>query len=301
MAKKRTKLPKSLIHEFVDAAHYDAEIPKLKKMLGEHPALLTANRGGGDPENAMGAALHMRARKVIDFLVSQGAEVDAFVASGLGRKKELKEMLVAQPELAKAGNKHSHGISIMNFAADSSICNLLIEHGHPVDIVLAARHGLTNRVKQYIADDADAVFESDERQQTALHHAALCAHDQIAKLLIESGADVDALDFRNATALTNACQFGRHKVAKWILEYDINMSNRSFSDQWTYLRLCCNWKSRSSQLTPEKYEAAVQKIIRMLIKEGIDCDAKCSKGKTALDFCEEKGLTERAALIRKLC
>ena len=300
MAKLKTKLPKSLIHEFVDAAHYDAEIPKLDAMLKKHPALLTANRGGGDPENAMGAALHMRATKVIDFLVSKGAGVDAFVACALGRKKELKAMLAENPKLATAKNKHSHGIPIAEFAADPTISELLIQNGHPVDIVLAARYGLTKRVKQYLADDPDSVYETDERQQTALHHSVLRAHDNISKVLIAADADVDALDFRNATPLTNACQYGRHKVAKWILEYDINMNNKSYSDKWSYLHLCCNWKARSTHMTADEYEQAIHKIIRMLIKEGIDCDLKCQKGKTALDFCREKDMPGRAALIQKL-
>ena len=300
MAKSKSKLPKSLIHEFVDAAHYDAEVPKLDAMLKKHPALLTANRGGSDPENAMGAALHMRATKVIDFLVSKGAEVDAFVACALGQKKKVKAMLADNPKLATASNKHSHGIPIIGFAANPAICELLIDHGHPVDIVAAARYGLVKRVKQFLADDPDSVYETDERQQTALHHSILCAHDSISKLLIDADADVDATDFRNATPLTNACQYGRHKVAKWILEYDINMNNKAYSDEWSYLHLCCYWKSRSSRLTPAEYEAAIHKIIRMLIKEGIDCDLKCKKGKTALDYCNEKDLPERAALIQKL-
>lgn len=300
MAKSKTKLPKSLIHEFVDAAHYDREIPKLKAMLKKHPALLTANRGGGDPENAMGAALHMRATKVIDFLVSQGAEVDAFVACGLGLKRELKKMLADNPHLATASNKHSHGIPIITFAATPSICELLIEHGHPVDIFVAARQGLVKRVKNYLADDPDSVYETDQRQQTALHHSTLHGHDSISKLLIDAGADVEAVDSQNATPLTNACQRGRHNVAKWILEYDINMNYRSYSDEWSYLHLCCNWKARSSLMTADEYEKAIQKIIRMLIKEGIDCDLKCKIGKTALDYCKEKDLPERAALIEKL-
>lgn len=300
MAKSKSKLPKSLIHEFVDAAHYDRELPKLKAMLKKYPALLTANRGGGDPENAMGAALHMRATKVINFLVSKGAEVDAFVASCLGRKKELETMLADDPKLATANNKHSHGIPIIAFAANPSICELLIEHGHPVDIFVAARKGLVKRVKNYLADNPESVYETDGQQQTALHYSALHGHDNVSKILIDADTDVESLDSANATPLTNACQRGRHKVAKWILEYDINMDHKSYSDQWSYLHLCCNWKARSSLMTAEEYEQAVHKIIRMLIKEGIDCNLKCRNGKTALDYCEEKDMPERTALIEKL-
>ena len=41
----------------------------------------------------------------------------------------------------------------------------------------------------------------DERKQTALHYAAWHGHVDVAKVLIQNGADVNAVDKNKSTAL----------------------------------------------------------------------------------------------------
>ena len=55
---KSKKIPRKIIHQFVDLAHDETKIPELIAMLEAYPALLNTPRLGKDKETAMGAAIH---------------------------------------------------------------------------------------------------------------------------------------------------------------------------------------------------------------------------------------------------
>src|SRR5262245_8297067 len=77
-------LAADLVKEFVVAAHGNLE--KTKAMLAAEPGLVNAtwDWGGGDFEQAIGGAGHMGRKDIADFLISQGARMDIFVAAMLG-------------------------------------------------------------------------------------------------------------------------------------------------------------------------------------------------------------------------
>ena len=58
----------------------------------------------------------------------------------------------------------------------------------------AVRAGLIDRVGQALASDPSLVHARDADGATALHHAAFQGHTHLARLLIASGADVNARD-----------------------------------------------------------------------------------------------------------
>jgi len=107
-------LAPDLVRTFVGAAHGDLE--KTRAMLAETPGLLNAtwDWGGGDFETAIGGAGHMGRKDIAEFLLSQGARMDIFVAAMLGRLDILKTTLAAYPGLAQS--KGPHGITLMAHA-----------------------------------------------------------------------------------------------------------------------------------------------------------------------------------------
>lgn len=107
-------LPVLLVKEFVGAAHGDLE--KTKSMLTETPSLLNATYdwSNGDFEKAIGGAGHMGRADIAEFLISQGAQFDLFVAAMLGRIEIVKAYLTAYPDLVHS--KGPHGISLMKHA-----------------------------------------------------------------------------------------------------------------------------------------------------------------------------------------
>jgi len=107
-------LAAELVKEFVIAAHGNLE--KTKAMLAAEPGLVNAtwDWGGGDFEQAIGGAGHMGRKDIADFLISQGARMDIFVAAMLGDLDLVKAYLQAQPHQATA--RGPHGIPLLAHA-----------------------------------------------------------------------------------------------------------------------------------------------------------------------------------------
>jgi len=107
-------LAPSLVETFVRKAH--ADLQATRTLLAETPGLLNAtwDWGGGDFETGLGGAGHMGHREIAEFLISQGARMDVFVAAMLGRLDIVQAMLAAYPGLLHA--KGPHGITLMAHA-----------------------------------------------------------------------------------------------------------------------------------------------------------------------------------------
>ena len=112
--KRPDPLAGTMVNEFVRKAH--ADLAGTKALLAEQPGLLNAtwDWGGGDFETGLGGAGHMGNREIAEFLIGQGARLDIFVASMLGRLDIVKALLTAWPGLLQS--KGPHGISLLRHA-----------------------------------------------------------------------------------------------------------------------------------------------------------------------------------------
>ena len=112
--KRPDPLASTMVSEFVRKAH--ADLAGTKALLAEQPGLLNAtwDWGGGDFETGLGGAGHMGNREIAEFLIGQGARLDIFVASMLGRLDIVKALLTAWPGLLQS--KGPHGISLLRHA-----------------------------------------------------------------------------------------------------------------------------------------------------------------------------------------
>ncbi len=107
-------LAPELVKEFVGAAHGNLE--KTKTMLAETPNLLNAawDWGDGDFETGIGGAGHMGNVEIANFLLEQGARVDVFVLTMLGKTDIVKGMIEAFPALLRSPGPH--GLSLLHHA-----------------------------------------------------------------------------------------------------------------------------------------------------------------------------------------
>jgi hypothetical protein len=112
--KRPDPLKPAMVEEFVRKAH--ADLAGTKALLAEQPSLLNAtwDWGGGDFETGLGGAGHMGNREIAEFLIGQGARLDIFVATMLGRLDIVKAMLTAWPSLINS--KGPHGIPLLRHA-----------------------------------------------------------------------------------------------------------------------------------------------------------------------------------------
>src|SRR5205823_14459101 len=85
----------------------------------------------------------------------------------------------------------------------------------------AARSGNAADVKQIVAADPSALQARDADGATLLHHAAWKGHPEVAALLIELGAEVDAQSSNShwgGTPLHAAAHGNQRKVAELLLQ-----------------------------------------------------------------------------------
>ncbi len=107
-------LEQKLVKEFVSAGHRDIKL--VKEMLEQHPNLLSSRYdwGNGDFEEAIEGAGHVGHKEMAEFLIEQGARVNLFVLTMLGKTSLVKPILTAYPQLIFAGG--AHGFTLLHHA-----------------------------------------------------------------------------------------------------------------------------------------------------------------------------------------
>ncbi|RDY60887.1 ankyrin repeat domain-containing protein [Flagellimonas nanhaiensis] len=121
-----------LVKEFVLAGHFNLD--KVKNMLNDYPNLIYSSYdwGNGDFEEAIEGAGHKGNKEVANYLIEQGARVNLFVLTMLGKTNLVKPMLEAYPNLIFS--KGPHGLTLLHHAEvggeqSKELYNYLMEKG----------------------------------------------------------------------------------------------------------------------------------------------------------------------------
>lgn len=121
-----------MIEEFVKAGHND--LKKVKAMLKKEPNLIYARHdwGNGDFEEAIEGAGHVGDKEIANYLIEQGARVNLFVLTMLGKKDIVIPALEEYPNLIQA--KGPHGFTLLHHAKvggkdSEDVYNFLKEKG----------------------------------------------------------------------------------------------------------------------------------------------------------------------------
>ncbi|PYT12945.1 MAG: hypothetical protein DMG59_21905 [Acidobacteria bacterium] len=157
-------LPQAFINQFVTVAHFDPE--KVKQMYKLCPSLL-ATRATWD-ELAIEAAAHMGLVPLAEYLADLGSPVSTCTAAVLGLTRMVADLVHADCDRLR--ERGAHDIPLLAYTAFGKervdVAEFLLRSGAGVDIRAFG--------------------------QTTLHLAAGKGHLELARILLEHGADVNA-------------------------------------------------------------------------------------------------------------
>jgi len=185
--------------EFMDAAT-QGDAAKVKEMLQADPSLAQSK-----DENGLSVVLkatYYGKRDVVEALLASGVELSVFEAAATGQTERIRSLIQQDPELVNC------------YAPDGfAPLSLAVFFGHP------------ETVNALLAAGAEVNAPSRETMKlTPLASAMATAQNEIARTLIEHGANVNAKAESELTPLHTAAARGNIEAATLLLEHgaDIN-------------------------------------------------------------------------------
>jgi ankyrin repeat protein len=221
-------------------------------------------------------------------LAAQTAADDLLDAVKRGRADQVKAMLDARPELVTA--KTAGGVSAILLGVyyrHAEIAEVFVAHGAKLTMAEACSLGKAAQVAAFLkADPASASGRSaDGYPVTGM--AVFFGHPEIARMLIEAGADVNeaATNATKVAIIHSAAAAGNLEIVRLLIEKGARVN-----------------VAQEGGFTP-LHEAAAQgnrTMAELLIQAGADLAAKTTDGQTAADIADARNHAEMAQWLRSL-
>lgn len=187
-------------------------------------------------------------RKIVTLLLDAGAFYDIHTAIYLNDIDRVRALLKSDPMLVK-DTRGAQELPLRRAAAQGhvEICRLLLEYkadpndfdgggfpvlvsamGHPVVVKLLLQSGATPDVKVTFRGIKSGFWIIGDNT-TFLHFAAGCGDIESAKMLLEKGLQINAVDDEGQTPLHMASTFGQGEMVRFLLDRgaDIHAKTKS--------------------------------------------------------------------------
>jgi hypothetical protein len=206
---------------------------RVTALFAAHPLLVRA-LNALDPsameETPQGAAAHLFCREILLFMLSQGVQLDLFMASAIGDADAVERFLQNESALANAGG--AHGIHVLNHAVTPTVAQLLLDRGADPNRVVyepwgwtpvheAASRGKRDLVELFV--DAGGNLDGSSKGITPLHAAARMGHRDVVEWLVERGAPWSVCGpvgpWPGQTPLTLAEENGHVSIAHYLRQH----------------------------------------------------------------------------------
>lgn len=220
-------------------------------------------------------------RETLELLLANGPEVNAEDEDGwtvlrtavASRNYFLVEFLLENG--ADINLRNREGISPLMSAVvdgDDVMEHVLREKGASdsiTDLLGACILGSSQTVKQFLDQGADSNARTQTLEATYLHYAAQAGNCDVAALLIEFGAMLDATDKYGDTAIIKAAQRGKSGMITLLLQKGaiVNIQNK-----------------RGLTALMEAARSPNYVAVNTLVRSGADASIRDASGMTALDW-----------------
>ena len=305
----------------VIAAAVEGDAAALGRLLAEHPAKLAVT--GGEWDRPL---LHLAAAgghlDCVELLLARGFDVAArdrldhatalHWAAQDGHLDVVKRLVEAGADIDGEGDDHALGV--LGWATcfrdvREEVAAFLLSRGARLHIFSAIALDRGGDVRAMVAAEPGLLqkrMSRNEHGRLPLHHAVVCNRPAMVELLLELGADVNAVDLAGTAPIAyahlpsvvqilldaggqldmiGALTLGRFDLAEAMLAEDPARLGPDGRDT-VALHLAVDRRN--------------EQAVRWLIEQGVDVDAKrvlydCNH--TALHTCAERGLVEIAVLL----
>ncbi len=212
--------------EFLQAAQ-DGRIDRIQHLAAEDPSLVGARAASG--ETALMAALYRKQNSVVEWLIASGAPLDIFAAAALGRLDRLETLVASTPGDAAIHSYSYDGWTPLHLAAffgQRAAAERLLSAGASLEAVSnnalrntplhAAVAGGNMDVSLLLVDAGADVNAMDAGGHTAFHIAAEAGYLPVVKALLARGADAHVVDVEERTPLARAVAKGHTEIVDLI-------------------------------------------------------------------------------------
>jgi ankyrin repeat protein len=197
----------------------------------------------------------------------------------------LRRLLEQDPACSEA--RDSTGVSLVMhsiYRGRRDLAELIASKKKTLDIFEATALARLDRLKQCLRDDASAINSNSKDGFTALHFACFFGQSEAARLLIESGAAVDAVAANptQVMPLHSAASARNLEAARLLLERGAPVNARQQAG-WVPIHAAAQNGDRP--------------MVELLLKHRADPKLANNEGKTPAMVAREKGHEEIAALL----
>jgi ankyrin repeat protein len=202
-----------------------------------------------------------------------------------GNSARVSELLKQDPAVIKAKTKNgTTPVLLAIYAQHPEIAESLIAAGIVPNIFEAAATGRIERVRALLNENSGLVKDYSPDGWTALH--LNFGHLEIVKLLLDSGADINAVSKNafSASPLQGAAAFHKIELARLLIARGANVS-------------CC--AGGGSTPLHEAAGSGQLELAKLLLDGGANVNAKDDEGKTPLTIALEYKQNEMAKFLRQ--
>ena len=213
---------------------------------------------------------------------------DLITAVRAGDADRVTALLATDPSLAAA--RDASGVSailLARYRSDRAVTDILLAADPDLDVFESAALGYADRLMEGLEADPGSATALAPDGYTALHLAAFFGKAEAARLLLDAGADVNAVSANDMRVqpLHSAAAGGHVEVCRVLLAAGANV-NATQRDEYTPLHAAAQHGDDG--------------LLELFLSAGADASARIADGSTPADIADAAGHPDVARRLREV-